>query len=897
MSNQYNSRQERRKANHAGKPQKKKRKKLGFLKIIVLTVITLFVIGVATVGVIIAKAPDLDPKKLETPQSSQLLDKNNKQVSMFFSEQKRIKTSINDVPEIVQNAFIATEDIRFRKHHGIDVRRIFGAALANVKEGFGSEGASTITQQVIKRSYLTPQKTFTRKIQEAYLAIKLEQKYSKDQILEMYLNKVWFGNNSSGLATAAKTYFNKDVKDLNLSEGAILAALPKAPSYYDPFKHPEAAEQRRNVVLNQMAKYHFISKEQAEKAKAIPIKKELHRGKTTNSMQYAAYQAQVLQDLKKVVGDDVDPFTSGLKIYTNLDTKAQEITEKVLESNDPNIWTANSKNIEAGVAIIDPKTGAIRAIGSGREENQLSAHYASGIERQPGSTIKPILDYGPAIDNFQWSTGHILSDTPLTVNGHEFRNANRSYSGDVSMRYALEWSKNLPAIRAYQEVGPEKAKDFASKLGIKLDEISPAYAIGGFKTGLSPLQMAGAYSAFANSGVYNEPTTIRKVVFPDGNVVTPDNKPVAAMHDYTAYMITDMLKDVVQKGTGTLANVPDIHLAGKTGTTNFSDDFLQKYGLGDGSYANKDSWMVGYSPSYSTAVWAGYDNDVNKGQAQFLDSRSGQDGIPKRIFKEIMSQLDHSSEDFKKPNSVVEVPLEKGTEKRASEYTPEDKKTYELFVRGHEPTEVSTKYEKPAGIEGLTATYNKDKKQIEVKWNYNGKASYKLSGGIDGAPLTDQGTIKDKQFIVKNPTPGAKYTFQVVAVDEKTGKESEPAQTSITIPKDEDTQPDDNKNNNNNGDKQPGQGDQNGQNPPDQGGDNGQTPPDQGDQGGDHGGDNGDQGGDQGGGNDQNPDQPPGNGDQNGGDNGGASQPPAKGDHSGDKTKPGKGNGVDQLLP
>ena len=782
MSKDYRSRMERRQSSDASKPANKTKTKKprgrNWKKTLLLLAVILGLLGLLTIGVIAATSPKLDPKKLETPVSSKIMDMNDREVSLVSGNEKRIRVKINEIPEPVQNAFIATEDVRFRKHSGVDVRRIAGAAFANVTEGFGAEGASTISQQVIKNTVLTSDKTLTRKIREAYLSIQLEQKYSKDQILEMYLNKIYFGNNAYGIATAAKVYFDKEVKELEVQEAALLAGLPKAPSYYDPTKNPKEAEHRRNVVLNLMAQHNFITKEEAEKAKSIPVKDMIIEGDVkTETRPYDAYIKQVMDDLKDIEGlEEADVYSSGLKIYTNLDTNAQQATEDVLKAK----LESEHEFLQSGVALVDTKSGAIRAVGSGRG-GELSNYFSSKITRQPGSTIKPILDYGPAIENKKWSTAHILKDEPVELKDITINNFNDRNVGDITMRQALVESKNTTAVRAFQEVGPEEATDFANKLGFDLDPDTtyPSYAIGGFEGGISPLTLAGSYTAFGNGGVYSKPTTVRKVEFPDGRTIEVDSEPKAAMKDYTAYMITDMLKDVMDRGTGREANVSGLNLAGKTGTTNFSKEDRDKYGLPNG--ATKDAWMAGYTPSYTAAVWTGYAEMKDKeGKGLYLNENEAD--YSKQIFRDIMSQLDHKNTDFKKPKSVTEVALEKGTGKRASEFTPDSEKIIELFVKGSDLPGISDKFEKPSTIEGLEATFNENNNEIEVKWNYEKSegVTFRVLASYNDGPMQERATINDTKFVVPTPAPG-KYTFQVIAVDSENNTESEPAETSITI--------------------------------------------------------------------------------------------------------------------
>ncbi|BBU38222.1 hypothetical protein APP_05140 [Aeribacillus pallidus] len=682
MGDQYQTRMEKR--------QKKKSasKKSPLIKIMtafMLAIIVMMTAGGIVVLSYIISAPALDPKLLKDPLSSTVYDMYNEKVRDISGSEHRKIIKIENIPKNVQNAFIATEDVRFFEHNGIDFKRIAGATVANVKEGFGAEGGSTITQQVVKNSFLTPEKTLKRKIQEAYLAVQLERRYSKEEILEMYLNKVYFGQGAYGVATAAETYFNKSVKKLTISEAALLAGLPQRPSEYDPFKNPDLAEKRRNIVLSLMRKYGFITEKEEQDAKAIPVEKLLKKKK--EGPKYQAFIDQVIKDIVDAGISEKDIYTGGLKIYTTLDPDAQKFTEKVL-TTDQYIYYPDDQ-FRAGVVLLDTQTGAVRAIGGNRnsdQEVQRGFNYATQTKRQPGSTIKPILDYGPGIEHFKWSTYKQFIDEPLTIHGKEIKNWDGQYRGSISMRKALQWSYNIPAVKAFLEVGEDRAKEFAEKLGIPLDQIYPSYAIGGFNKGVSPLQLAGAYAAFGNEGVYHKPFTVRKVVYPNGKEIDLSSKPVKAMSDYTAYMMTDMLKTVVKEGTGRLANIPGLPLAGKTGTTNLPENIR-----GDGT---SDAWFVGYTTRYAAAVWTGYDQTT---QETYVTNEKAK--ISRLIFKEIMSHVSEKIEtpDFEKPDSVVERVVGGRTE---------------LFVRGTPIPAIPKQKEKDKKEDK-----KEDQKQDQVKDN------------------------------------------------------------------------------------------------------------------------------------------------------------------------------------
>lgn len=593
----------------------------------------------------VKEAPKLNPEQLNSPLSSTIYDMNSKKIMDVAGEEYRKKASLDQVPKSVQNAFVSVEDVRFWEHHGIDVKRIAGAALANIKEGFGVEGGSTITQQLVKMSFLSPEKTLERKVQEAYLALKLEKKYTKEEILEMYLNKVYFGEAAYGVATAADVYFGKSVKDLNVSEAALLAGLPQRPSGYNPYEHPKLAEDRRNLVLSLMQEHGFITEKEKKEAQSIPVKEMLKKKKKKNT--YNSFTDRVIEELKEKGIKEDQLYTEGLKIYTTFDPKAQKITDKVLKTDDYIAYPDDQ--FRAGVVLLDTKTGEVRAIGGSRESNtevQRGFNYATQMKRQPGSTAKPIMAYGPVIENLKWSTYEQINDEEIELNGKVFKNWDNQFHGNVSMRTALQWSYNIPAIKAMQEVGADEAKKFAGKLGIYLDEVFPSYAIGGFEYGVSPLELAGAYSAFGNEGVYNEPHTVRKIVYMDGKEKNLQPKSVQAMSDYTAYMITDMLKTVVTAGTGDMANIPGLPLAGKTGTNELPDDI---YG-----YGVTDAWFAGYTTQYTAAVWTGYDKIGQDSFVRMEDSHNA-----KLIFKHIMSEVSEGVEtpDFTMPSSVEKMTI------------------------------------------------------------------------------------------------------------------------------------------------------------------------------------------------------------------------------------------------
>ncbi|TFJ93840.1 penicillin-binding protein 1A [Lentibacillus salicampi] len=767
----------------ARRKQKKAAKKPLWKKILMISFIAVLAIGIG-VGALftyyIITAPDIDASKLDTPFPSKIYDKDGELFANLGAEQ-RTKVEYEELPEVLVNAVLSTEDARFFDHPGVDIWRVGGALVANLKNGFGSEGASTITQQLVEKSFLSPEKKISIKVQEMWLALRLEQKYSKEEILEMYLNKIYYGNQAYGVGKASELYFGKtDLSELTLPEAAILAGLPQRPSGYNPFKNPELTKDRMNTVLSLMVDNGKISESEAEEARQVDIPSLLTED-TPDPTPYQAFLQQVSKEVEEKI-DGVDIYTDGLEIHTTIDTDAQDHVESLLSDDSPINYPApvtdedgDEHEMKAGMTVLDTETGAIRAIGGARGglEND-GLNYATDISRQPGSTFKPIIDYGPAIEQNQWSTYHQLNDDgPYDIAGSDqkINTWASQYYGWVSMRYALQQSLNVPAVKTFDEVGASNAKQFAEGLGISFgdNDIRLTDAIGG-GIGTNPLDLAGAYRAFGNGGIYNEPYAVTKVEFPDsGRTVELKPEPEAAMSESTAYMITDMLKTAISEGTGAQANVPGLPDAGKTGTTT-----REKV---DGS---PDSWFNGYTTDYTISVWTGYnDNNIT-----LPDTK-----IPHALYKSTMMELsqDVDTADFTKPDSVVEVAVEKGSNpaKLPSDYTPESQTVTELFVKGTEPTKTSEQYDQLDPVDGLDAAYDEESEAIQVEWDYDSEedVSYDVSASIDGGQMQNLSSTDETSMEISNVEPGATYEIEVVATTE--GSTSEPATTSVQVPGDE----------------------------------------------------------------------------------------------------------------
>lgn len=816
------SREERRKKLQQSKgKQKAKKKPSGIVKKIFLILVALGIIGilagVGTFAYLVKDTPKLDPKLLKDPISSKVLDKDGGIIAEVGSVNREY-VNYKDIPKLVEDAVLAVEDVRFYKHHGLDPIRLAGAVVANFREGFGSEGASTITQQVIKNSFLTPEKTLKRKVQEAWMAYQLEQKYTKHQIFEMYVNKVFVSENSHGLATAAKIYYDKELSELTLPEAAQLAGMPQSPNNYNPFDHPDLAEKRRNIVLMLMEQHGYITKEQMEEAKSVPVTASLvkEEERVRDEKPFDSFVDAVIDEVE--AQGDFDIFSDGLTIHTTLDKNAQLHVNTILNTDD--VINYPDAEFQAGIALIDTKTGEIRAIGGGRnQEVSRGFNYAIDTQRQPGSTIKPVLDYGPAIEYLNWGTYQTIDDKPIKYStGQEFGNWDDKYMGPISMRTALQLSRNTPAVQALQQVGLEKAKEFAINLGIPLKEIFESYAIGGFggKTvGVSPLQMAGAYSAFGNNGMYTKPYAVKKIELRDGTVLDTAPESKLVMKDSTAFMVTDMLKSVmVSPGTGTTARVPGLPIAGKTGTTNYTEDEMKKWNI-TSSRVVPDAWFAGYTTNYTASVWTGYSSRKTPIQSG-ADQR-----IAQLIFKNLMEYVskDIQTPDFPVPDSVQKVRVEKGSKPPAlaSEFTPDSQIIVEYAVKGHAPKKVSEKYNKIDAPSNPSALYNAEKNEVTLTWDYNHPENtgvefeVTISGGA--APQTSK--ISEKVVTLQNPVPGTKYSISIIAIIGD--KRSDPAVTTVDIPlpqQEEDDEGNGNGSGNGEGDGNPeGDGDGNGDEP------------------------------------------------------------------------------------
>ncbi|VUW97052.1 Penicillin-binding protein 1A [Streptococcus pasteurianus] len=602
----------------------------------------------------VSSAPKLSESKLSSTNSSLIYDSSGNLIADLGSE-KRESVTADNIPLNLVNAITSIEDKRFFKHRGIDVYRILGAAFNNFTSS-STQGGSTLDQQLIKLAYFSTSEsdqTLKRKAQEAWLALQMERKYTKEEILTFYINKVYMGNGNYGMLTAAKSYYGKDLKDLSIAQLALLAGIPQAPSQYDPYTNPDAAQSRRDIVLAEMYEDGNITKGEYDTAVATPVTDGLQTLTETSS--YDAYLDNYIKEVIEEVSDKTgqDIYSAGLKVYTNVDTDVQQYLWNVY--NTDYYVSYPDSDLQVASTIIDVTNGNVIAqLGSRNQDTSVSLGTNQSVltDRDWGSTMKPITDYAPAIENgIYTSTAATTNDSKYYWPGTstQIYNWDRQYYGTMTIQTAIQQSRNVPAVKALEAVGLDAAKEFLEGLGIYYPQLYYSNAISSStsdsdeKYGASSEKMAAAYAAFANGGIYYEPQYINKIEFNDGTTQTYSSSGTRAMKETTAYMMTSMLKTVLTYGTGTEAAISGVYQAGKTGTSNYSDDELEEIEESTGIYNSvvgtmaPDELFVGYTTQYSMAVWTGYKDrmtpiygdglnvaaDVYKAMQSYLNEKYG----------------------------------------------------------------------------------------------------------------------------------------------------------------------------------------------------------------------------------------------------------------------------------
>lgn len=575
----------------------------------------------------------LDVSKLQSPlsQPTFIYDQSGNKISELSSS--RIEPiTLDKIPKQMREAIIAIEDKRFYTHQGVDLWAILRALARDLKTGDFSEGGSTITQQLAKNLFLPSDKTVSRKLKEAGYAIKIESSLSKDQILEAYLNQIYYGEGNWGIQSAALYYFGKSADKLNLEESALLAGVINAPSLYSPVSKKEKALERRNLVLSLMKDQAFISATDYERARSTPI--ALRKDALDNlSGKYAPYVDYVIEEAITRYGFTQDQIlTGGLQIYTQMDPGVQKAAEDVYADDQYFPAGKSDQIVQSGIAIIDQHTGGIRGLVGYRGKSAFRQfNHASQLKRQPGSVLKPLIVYGPALEK-GYRPDTLLYDGPLNLNGYAPKDWDYQTRGWVTMEEALENSWNIPAVWLFNEIGVNTGKAFAQKAGISFSEQDKnlSLALGGLSEGVSPLEMAQAYSTFANQGVMHEAHAITKITSSDGYVFSQaQSKSTQVTDSANAYTMTLLLESVVKNGTAKNAAFGNRPVVGKTGSVELppTPEFS---GITKGQ---KDVWFVGYTPELTAAVWMGYDKTD---KTHYLTTSGGAD--PAIVFREVLSR-------------------------------------------------------------------------------------------------------------------------------------------------------------------------------------------------------------------------------------------------------------------
>ena len=731
------------------KKKKHKMKKLKLILLIILIGFIFFVIGAIGFSVYIVKnAPEFNANALYVSDPSLILDKDGNEIFKLGTE-KRVKITYDQIPEVLIDAILATEDSRFFEHNGVDWPRFLKASLYQLVGKSEVGGASTLTMQLSKNNYTSTDDSglagILRKFTDVYVSMfKIEKKYTKEQIMEFYVNSQYLGKNAYGVEQVSINYFGKSAKDLNVAEAAMIAGLFQAPGRYDPYKNPETTEARRQTVLRLMKRHGYITKEEYEIAKEMTVDKLVIPKENSG---YSTGEVSPYQSFIDVVADEVqkktgkNPYTTPMIVYTTLDTNVQDYVNGVMSGETYN-WADDE--VKAGVAIIDVNNGELVAVGGSRDVNAIDQfNYATDITNQIGSTAKPLYDYGPAIEYNKWSTYHILVDEPTTYSdGHEINNWDMSYQGFITMRTALSGSRNIPALKTFKANNKANIIEFVTNLGLtpeiyscpsgytrdrkicinsedpndvidanKATTLHEAHAIGGYN-GESPYSMAAAYAAFANGGTYHEPHSFTKVIFRDTDEeYVNEVEEKKAMSVETAYMISDMLASTAPQAMGGYYNINGIRYSAKTGTTNYDEQTLKNNNLWYKGNIVNDLWVVGFNTEYSIGVWYGYDsiktehhNTLNSGQHE-------------RLFQAIGKKVFTNSSYYTMPSGVVpvELELECATEMRPSEYTPSYLRKTELFLKETVPDTVSPRFAKLNDITTIKAEQKQN--EIIISWD------------------------------------------------------------------------------------------------------------------------------------------------------------------------------------
>lgn len=674
------------------------------LRTVLLVLLFLGVAG-GTAGFFVLDVPNWQPLDVSritaAPQTGRMYDGEGQLIMTIKGSQNRVVIPFDDIPEQTRNVFLAAEDLRFYRHHGVDMVRLFGALAANIREGGYSQGASTITMQLIRQSHLSTKKTLSRKAEEIWLAWQLERRMSKDDILAMYLNYIYFGNGAYGIQAAAQTYFGVDARDLTLTQACALAASIKAPSYYAPHVSAQHNRSRRNYILNTMLEEGMIDQQTRDEAAAETL---VLAEVPPEEVPYGWYADAVLDEAESLLGmTSEEVLSGGLSIDTALSRTHQDLLDKQFTADVFPSNASDGTQVQGAAACVDTRTGEVLAIVGGRSYDvRRGFNRATRLRRQPGSALKPLAVYAPAIDRYGYMTCSVLKDEPTNFNGYKPRNSSYTYYGNVSIRTALKNSLNVSTVALLNQIGVNAGRDYMASVGIPLDDrdANLALGLGAMTYGVSPVQLAAAYAPFGNGGTYNAPHLIRRITDASGRVLYQNRDSGSRVLKATsAYLMTSLLQTVTASGTGAKLSGAGTPVAGKTGTVNMT---------GGG---NRDIWMACYNSEISCAFWMGFDEPDQKHKLQgWVSGGDNTAAMARNYFKALYQNRDKPQ--FTRPGGIIALEIDqqaikwRGEPMLANDLTPKTYRYTEYFAEDNHPTKKSDVWTPPRALNSFTVSHS-----------------------------------------------------------------------------------------------------------------------------------------------------------------------------------------------
>lgn len=697
-------------------------------------------------------------------QTSSMYDMNGELMSELRGSENRIIVSLDEIPLHTRQAFIAAEDLRFYDHRGIDVYRILGALRSNLKSGSLAEGASTITQQLAKLTHLSAEKTIRRKLEEINLAFQIEKVYNKDEILAMYLNTVYFGRGAYGIQAAAQAYFGVDAEDLTLNQSASLAAIIKAPSIYAPHISPSNNRSRRQYILSVMAENGFISQEEKQAALDESI---WVLAQEAEKQLYSWYIDEALRESAELLGLSADEvIQGGFRIYTAYDARLQSIADEVYA--DSSFFPAAASDgtpIQSAMAVVDTNNGAVLAMIGGRDYTvRRGLNRATQMRRQPGSALKPLAVYGPALE-LGYTTASVLLDEKTSFGGYTPRNAGDRYYGLVTMRTAIRNSLNTTAVRLLEEIGLDASIQYLNKMGIptRNSDRNLSLALGSMTYGVTPVELAAAYVPYANGGIYHQPYCVERIETVDGsNVYERKDSGKQVLSAQNAFLMTSLLQSVVSSGTGTRMLAANTPIAGKTGTVSMTG-------------GNRDIWMTAYTPEISVAVWMGYDQtDAKHKISNGITGGRNTASLAAAFFKK--AYADREKPDFSQPDGLVWLTLDKraltsrGSIMLASDKTPKEYRLSEVFAASNRPYAVSDIWQAPDAPSSFYVAHNASG-YPELHFKASSDARYRIQRDSVGESVILTEMIASSgqalSFLDSTAQAGILYTYRIIPIHEE----------------------------------------------------------------------------------------------------------------------------------